>query len=154
MCYRKSGHTLDIRSCMVYPPYVMSDDLTALEMTVRFYEGDVNNAREAVEQAQTRLSGAERDLQIALNFLELEKRRLDRSSPAPFSGMSLGDACASIVRQKGKATAQEIVAALEKGGYKFKTKFPGRAIHTALMHAKEVRKIGPGTYESEQGRLI
>jgi hypothetical protein len=140
---------------MVYAPYTMSDDLGRLEESVRFYRQEVDSAREAVERAQTRLAGAERDLQTALNYLELEKRRLGATSgSAPFSGMSLRDACASIVGQKGRATTEEIVAALEKGGYRFETKFPGRAIHTALMHAPEVIKVAPGTYESEQGRLI
>jgi exonuclease VII small subunit len=139
---------------MVYPPYAMTDDLTPLEISVRFYEGEVKNAREAVDRAQTRLAGAERDYQIAMSFLELERRRLSTSGPTPFSEMTLRDACVSIVRQKGKATTKEIIEALEKGGLKLETEFPGRAIHTALMRAKEVRKVGPGTYESEQGRLI
>jgi hypothetical protein len=140
---------------MVYLPYVMADELSQLEKSVAFYRSEVERAREAVERAQTTLTGAERDLQIALNFLEIERRRLAATNGAkPYKEMPLRDACVAIVRKKGRATTREIVDALKAGGFEFETEFPGRAIHTALMRAKDVRKVASGTYEVEEARLL
>jgi hypothetical protein len=130
---------------------VMNDELESLQETVRYYERRVAEAHEALERCRAHLDTAERDLAVAKNFYEIEKRRwLSNAGPANrFAGLTLRQACVSIVRERGRITNKEIVGELVRGGYDFATLFPGRAVHTALMRAPGVRKIGPGLYQAE-----
>lgn len=126
--------------------------LEELEATVSRYEREVTDAAHAVDAAQGCLAGAERDLQIARNFLEMERQRL--ASESPLTQMRLKEACIFAVRDKGRATIKEIIEWLEKRGYKLEQDFPGRAVHAALIRAAEVRKVEPATYEVTQERLL
>lgn len=120
--------------------------LDRLEEIVRAYERETESAQQATKSAQDRLESAQRRLEVAKNFLDLERQRLARESP--FGHMSVKEACILAIRDKGRATTKEIIGWLEQRGFKLETAFPGRAIHAALMHAPEVRKVAPGTYEA------
>lgn len=126
--------------------------LEELEEIVSRYEREVKDAGHAAEMVQSRLAGAERDLSVAKNFLEMERRKF--ASRSSLDGMLPKDACTLAVREMGRATIKEIIEWLEKRGFKLETEFPGRAVHAALLHASEVIKVAPATYEMKQGRLL
>jgi hypothetical protein len=125
--------------------------LDKLKATVDEYRERVADAERAVTAAETRLDGVRKDLQVAEHFLIMETAKVSNQSPRE---VPLGKAAAAIVEEKGTVTIREIIETLEARGFRLETKFPGRAIHAALLHAPGVRKIAPGTYEAEQVRLI
>jgi hypothetical protein len=139
---------------MAYTPFDMKPDIRALEESVAFYEGQVADVRERLERIQTQLRGAEANLEIAQNFLALEKQRWNGSSEANgLNGSNLKEMALQVVREKGRVTAAEIATILEARGWQFESTQYGRAIHSALMHAP-VRKVAPNTYEILEGRMI
>lgn len=126
--------------------------LEDLEEGVSRYEREVEDAARVVDAAQTRLVSAQSHLEIAKNFLELERQRF--ASRSSLDGVSPKDACTLAVREMGRATIKDIIKWLEQRGFKLDTEFPGRAVHAALLHASEVIKVAPATYEIKQGRLL
>ena len=124
--------------------------LEELERIISVYEREVEDAIHAVDLAKSRLTGAESHLEAARHFLEMEKERLAAQSP-PLQ-LSLKDACTRAVqeksREKGRAKIKDIIDWLAGHGIELKTEYPSRAIHAALIHAKDVRKVEPGTYEA------
>jgi len=120
--------------------------LEELEESVAAYEREVADATRAVEAAKGRLTGAELHLRIAKDFLELERGRFAANSP--LDGLGLKELCIRAIRDKGRATIKEIIEWLGSHGVKLDTKYPGRAIHAALMHATGVKKVAPRTYEA------
>lgn len=128
----------------------MNRDLAPLEESVHYYEKQVQAAQEAFDRTKASLETAQRNLALAKSFYELEKRRLqpDAGPSIRFAGMTLREACVTIVMQSGRATTNEIVQQLRDGGHQLATAFPGRAVHAALIRAREVRKVGPGVYQA------
>lgn len=128
----------------------MNDDLAAVEKSLHYWEEQAEMAEQAFERARAQLAAAQKKVEIARNYYEMERDRLHPEARASsrFSGMTLREACLTIVGQSGRATIREIVDQLRAGGYELKTKFPGRAIHAALIRAPGVRKAGPGVYEA------
>lgn len=141
---------LDIPDRMWYPHSAMNGDLAPIEKSVRFYEKQLQSAQEAFDRARANLDVAERNLALAKSFYDLERRRLHpAAAPSrPLAGMTLREACVTIVTQSGRATSNEILEQLRDGGYDLTTAFPGRAIHAALIRAPGVRKVGPGVYQA------
>jgi len=128
----------------------MNRDLAPLEESVGYYEQQVEAAQEAFDRAKASLEAAQRNLAVARSFYDLEKRRLqpDAGPSSRFAEMALREACVTIVMQAGRATTKEILEQLRDGGHELRTPFPGRAIHAALIRARGVRKVAPGTYEA------
>jgi hypothetical protein len=128
----------------------MNGDLGPLEESLRYYEKQVQAVEEAFGRAEANLQAAQRNLALAKSFYDLEKRRLhpDAGPSRRFAGMTLREACVTIVMQSGRATTNQILEQLNEGGHELTTRFPGRAIHAALIHAPRVRKAGPGVYEA------
>jgi len=120
--------------------------LEELEESVSRYEREVADATRAVDAVQTRLKTAQKHLEVAQNFLEIERQRF--ASECPVERMTPKEACALAVQEKGRATIKEIIQWLEKRGVTFDTKFPGRTVHAALLHASGIKKVAPGTYEA------
>jgi hypothetical protein len=128
----------------------MNDSLAPLEQSVRFYEEQLKMAQEVFDRAQANLHLAQRNLALARSFFDMEKRRLqpDAAPDSRLAGMSLREACITIVMEKGRATSDDIARELAAANYGLRTRFPRRAIHAALMHARGVRKVGSGIYEA------
>lgn len=115
-----------------------------------YYEQQVQAAQEAFDRAKASLEAAQRNLAVAKSFYDLEKRRLqpDAGPSRRFAEMALREACVTIVMQAGRATTKEILEQLRDDGRELTTRFPGRAVHAALIRARGVRKAGPGIYEA------
>lgn len=133
---------------------IMNDQrewLGKLRAIVEQYEREVAEAERAVQAAQDRLRTAQKSLGTAESFLVMETEKVAGESPAQ---VPLGKAAAAIVREKGTATISDIIQALEARGFNLETSFKGRAIHAALLHASDIKKVAPGTYEAEQPSLL
>jgi len=128
----------------------MNGDLAPLEQSVRYYEKQLEGAQQAFDRARANLEVAQRNLALAKGFYELEKRRLqpDAGPSTRFAEVTLREACVTIVIENGRATTAHIVKELRDGGHELRTRFPGRAIHAALIRAPGVRKVGSGLYEA------
>lgn len=150
LCSLMHAHTLTHAPLMWYAHTAMNGDLAPLQESVHYYEKQVQAAQEAFDRANANLEAAQRNLALAKSFYELESRRLQpEAAPSRrFADMTLREACVTIVMQSGRATANEIVEQLRDGGHELTTSFPGRAIHAALIRAREVRKVGPGVYQA------
>lgn len=129
----------------------MSTDIESLERTVKEYEKQAEEAREFFARAESQLRGADRDLKLARDFLEMERGRQSASGESPFAGMVLSEALSSVLRQLQRATAEQLIAAVKGQGWAFEKLPTGRTVHAALMHVDEVRKVAPKTYEISIG---
>jgi hypothetical protein len=120
----------------------------AVEEAVRYWERQVAEAEAAAERAQVTLGAARKHHEIARNFLELERQRLAGPSTRRdrFAGSTLRGAAESVIRDMGTATTEQVADALRAGGYLFESKYPGRALHFALMRSKLVKKESSGRY--------
>lgn len=60
-----------------------------------------------------------------------------------FVGVRLIDACYTVLSEKKKMTSDELLTAMNGGGYRFRTTSPLREIHAAMLKSKRyVRKVG------------
>lgn len=65
-----------------------------------------------------------------------------------FVGARLADACLMILRERKKITHEELVDALNVGGFRFRTTSPAREIHAALLRQpKNVERLDEGGWK-------
>lgn len=57
-----------------------------------------------------------------------------------FVGVRAGDACRLALIEKGPLTTEELVEALNHGGYKFRSNAPAREVHAALIRQNDAKK--------------
>jgi hypothetical protein len=57
-----------------------------------------------------------------------------------FIGARLGDACLTILKEKKSVTTDEMLGALNNGQFRFRTGYPLREIHAALLRHPDVRR--------------
>jgi hypothetical protein len=77
---------------------------------------------------------------------------------ARFVGMRLADACLVLLKERKRLTHAEILTALNKGMFRFRTNAPLREIHGAMVRQPFVRRVsdgwmwtGPDVIDPEQG---
>lgn len=58
-----------------------------------------------------------------------------------FVGARLGDACMTILRERGTLTTDELMKALNDGEYRFRTPTPRKEIHAAMMRQPNVNRV-------------
>lgn len=59
-----------------------------------------------------------------------------------YVGLRAGDACIMVLAEKSRATTEEVVEALNDGGFRFRTNAPAREVHGALNRQTDVRREG------------
>lgn len=59
-----------------------------------------------------------------------------------FVGVRAGDACLMVLSEKGNASTEELVEALNNGGFRFRSNAPAREVHAAMIRQPNVRKEG------------
>lgn len=126
--------------------------LQNLEHMVESYQSSLGEANEAVREAERQRGAWEERLKSAKSLLEFERERLggqlSLDSGSPYAGLTLREAALRVIKgRQGRATTlDEVVQVLREAGYRIETRFPGRALHAALIGVQDVEKVAPGTY--------
>jgi len=128
-----------------------------LQYAAERYHESLQEAEKTLAEAQ-RARDAWLDRLAKINaLLEYERERngaqirLDQDSP--YRGLSTREAASEVIRRGGvKGTSiGEIIEVLKSNGYAFDTKYPGRAVHAALIGASGVEKVN-GRYQWRNGQ--
>jgi len=126
--------------------------LEASNFHVLFYENQVSAAEQELKAAQERLNRRRERLTAAQETLkdlrEQFAEETTRTETGRFAGMRLREAAVLVIKEAGgKAVAlATIIQTLNANGYPFNTRYPGRALHAALIGVSDVEKPGGGTY--------
>jgi hypothetical protein len=59
-----------------------------------------------------------------------------------FVGVRIADACVALLSERKKMTPVELLDALNRGMFRFRTNTPLREIHAALLRQQHVKRIG------------
>jgi hypothetical protein len=134
--------------------FVLTDRavLRDLEHLVTKYEGVLEEAEQALKKAEESRDICKDRLAKARSLLEYERERVGKQIPlddkSPYAGLALREAAVRVISSHSERpiTSKEITETLQSHGYPLETKYPGRALHAALIGVDEVEKVGPGTY--------
>ncbi len=109
------------------------------------------NYTEQVRNLEARLELAEKTLALTRDHLAMTIKRTDSARPRDwtktfehyrFVGVRLADACMALLQENKKMTSDELLAALNKGLFRFRTNSPQREIHAAMLRQSFAKKSG------------
>ena len=88
-----------------------------------------------VELAEHRLSLTREHLlhRADINPLWMPKNWQEEMFSVRFVGVRLVDACLRVLSELRSATSEELIQALNNGGFRFRSNTPGREVHAALI---------------------
>lgn len=98
---------------------------------------------------EARVELAEKTVSLTRDHLMTEIERSDSSTPRDwvstlnnfrFVGSRLVDACMTVLEEGKRMTPQEILVALNRGMFRFRTSSPLREIHAALLRQSFAKK--------------
>ncbi len=119
------------------------------EAEVSYWREEVVRAKERSEKEIARYQEVAEKFRTAAEFLGLVEERYGRSvksGPTQLPpGAKLGEAALDVVRQKGRATREEIVAELRARGFEF-GRYPARQLHFALLNSDRVIREPSGAW--------
>ena len=130
------------------------NDITLLD-NLRYL---VEKYEQLAKDAARRLRRAEEEhelwlerLRNARELLDLEAKRIDEHLPATktlYRGRTLKQAALAVLKESNGAPLApgEIAQRLRDSGYPMVSRFPGRALHAALLKAQNVEKTDSGAY--------
>lgn len=120
-------------------------DIT-IELGIRRDNADAlrTQLRADLKRIQEELMDAEFEFKAAETLYVAEQRRWARVQPplfdehadGMFSGIGIREASLKVLAEIGAMNLKAIEATLVKGGFRFDTAHPGRAIHGALFGAR------------------
>ena len=107
------------------------------------------------QKLQAKVAVTEGNLQSTRDFIRSQLQDTDEDVPANwegplqkvrFVGSRIGDACVQVLREaaeteKSELTSQEILHRLNSGQFRFRTGYPLREIHAALIRNSRVDRV-------------
>ena len=102
---------------------------------------------------QARVEVVEKNLCVTRDHLALTIEKAEEPMPeqwtkalnrARFVGMRLADACLGLLRENKRLTHPEMLDALNRGMFRFRTNAPAREIHGALLRQPYVKRTSDG----------
>ena len=133
--------------------YTNSDFLTGLDALIKARSEELtqlSNQKEQLEAKITRLTEWLRQAE-ALRDAELKQRGIT-VPPTPstghyqFIGMTARQAYRAVLREKKKASKNELIEAMKEGGFQFGNKSPRRVLQFAMIGDPYVKKLGEDSY--------
>jgi len=123
------------------------DVLRDFESRMAAVDEEIGGLRERI----AKLNGEREKLKLVIDALREGQTDRDgaAAAPLPYADMTLGEAAVAFLRERGQpAQTNEIVAALEAGGARSKSKDPYMSMFGVLSRAPEVMKsrVNPTTW--------
>lgn len=116
---------------------------------------------------QARVELQEKNLVVTRDHLAMHIEKSEEEMPpdwtkqigcARFVGMRLADACLMLLKERKRITHADMLAALNRGMFRFRTNGPLREIHGAMVRQPFVKRVsdgwmwtGPDIVEAEPG---
>ncbi len=103
-----------------------------------------------MSELQGRMDVAERNLCVTRDYLMRQLSQTDEDVPKGwqkllneirFVGVRLGDACLKLLRENRRMTTEQLLSGLNDGQFRFRTGYPLREIHAALLRQPRVDRV-------------
>ena len=117
-----------------------------LERQVKRYEEELEELLSQRRLLEAEISQTRDCLERTKALREVEARRVEGGNYR-LAGMSVIEACSVVLRERGRMTKTQIVAALKEGGFIFDNPYPLKTVHVALIRKPYFRKNDNATYE-------
>jgi hypothetical protein len=104
-------------------------------------------------QIEARVELAEKQLCLTRDHLAMVVAKTEGAMPhdwestlkqVRFVGLRLADACVTLLRERGKLTAEQFLDELNAGMFRFTSNTPFREIHAALLKQRNVKRTKEG----------
>jgi len=120
--------------------------LDNLERQIESYEQEIEQLFQQRRLLESKIAQTRDCIERTKTLRDAEAKRLGDTSYR-LAGMSPIEACIAVLKEQGRMTKAEIIAALKEGGFIFDSPYPTKTVHVALMRKPYFKKNEDGTYE-------
>ncbi len=157
-------HTVDGQIEMIHP--VTLERRGFVDGLFMELHSQLHHHIELVEQMatlQARIEITERNLALTRDHLLVVLSRSDDAVPpnwqtvlaqVRFVGVRLGDACLEVLKEHPTLTTQELLDALNRGQFRFRTGAPLREINAALLRHPRIKRVDDRWYFEPEGQEV
>ena len=132
--------------------------LRRLTESLQRYQKEIADLETKLRECQMAVQRARKDLAIAKQFQEMERKRLHLTAQqievpseehAVYAGLAIKEACIRALKVHGVMTLEQLETELTDGGFVFRGS-PKRTINMALLSRSSVERLPEGRFRLKE----